>query len=725
MLKAPHYERFLIRPIPASACAILLVVIFLASTAPLEMVLHFVPAAAPLMTALWLLLYAFAAAMLFLSHGVNWLSWLVRYRLMLVVLLLGAAVVSAWSVAPGLTINRLTHLIGTTLIAVYIGITLPPNTILKLFGAVLAALMAFSLLALPTLPALSQEYHNGSMVLKGILDNKNTLGFWSATGILLFALLATYEETSPRQFRNRVLYCTAVLLCAVVLVLSQSAGSLLSLTASVGIILFLVIARQFRLSYLPMIILGILMLVLLALIISGINVATLAGRSSDLTGRTEVWEQTWQLIQQRPATGWGYGTLWQPTDESIWIQQQYTDFTWIVYHAHNGLLQLASEIGLPLTAVAVLFIIQQSIEALYCQHKKPSAATLFTVGYLVAFIVSNYSEARFMQSRELFWIWFIALPISVVRYFNATVQSPSIRTDNPLGAENSVGFPTKRAVTIVKNGIGRRARRKRKGQTYEHQPGSTRPTAARNRHSARSNTLRADITKRGARLDTQGTNASPVVAIANAPSASYVSTRGRGASHRGAGESRSKVTGHRALQATRQATRQATQQPNRQPAKRLAKQPGKRRGTHAPSAHNPHQWTASGNTDVTPSSSDAVPPDAQTHPRVANKTQPGKQQKSQRRARQRLRQPTKAVAGKNTGFGSAAADQQTNTKLAEFQERAVATLQHTRVKLQTLYTAAKTQNWTRDWKRDWKRDWQRIAARVRHLDLPALWSKKQ
>ena len=638
MLKTPHYERFLIRPIPASACAILLVVIFLASTAPLEMVLHFAPAAAPLMTALWLLLYMFAAAMLFLSHGINWLSWLVRYRLMLVVLLLGAAIVSAWSVAPGLTINRLTHLIGTTLIAVYIGITLPPNTILKLFGAMLAALMAISLLALPALPALSQEYHNGSMVLKGILDNKNTLGFWSATGVLLFALLVVYEEPSQHQFRNRVLYCAAALLCTVVLALSQSAGSLLSLTASVGIILFLMIARQFRLSYLPMIILGTLMLVLLALIINGINVATLAGRSSDLTGRTEVWEQTWQLIKQRPATGWGYGTLWQPTDESIWIQQQYTDFTWVVYHAHNGLLQLASEIGLPLTAVAVLFIIQQSIEAVYCQHKKPNAATLFTVGYLVAFIVSNYSEARFMQSRELFWIWFIALPISVVRYFNATVQSPIISTGQSLGAGNADGFPTERAVTIVKNGIERRARRKRKGQTYEHQSVSTRQTTASNRKPMRPNKLRVDTTTRNARSHA-------------ATPANLRSEKRRACGH----------------------------------------------GKPALPAHDLHSSsTRPNNTEAKSDSNNLLQPDAKTQPKENQKASPMERQKTQRRAQR----PTRDIAEKNTDSGDGStANHQHNTTLAKHRKHAADKLKHFGGKLRALHNDTRGRDWKQDWQR--------------------------
>ena len=40
--------------------------------------------------------------------------------------------------------------------------------------------------------------------------------------------------------------------------------------------------------------------------------------------------------------------LWFPADGDGWIQDSLTDFTWTVHHAHNGFLQVASEIGLPL-----------------------------------------------------------------------------------------------------------------------------------------------------------------------------------------------------------------------------------------------------------------------------------------------------------------------------------------------------------------------------------------
>jgi len=107
-----------------------------------------------------------------------------------------------------------------------------------------------------------------------------------------------------------------------------------------------------------------------------INTAELIGRSGDLTGRGEVWTQTWKLILDKPLTGYGYGTLWYPTERSQHIQQSLLDFTWLVFHAHNGFLQVASEIGLPLAFVALLMVLQQMVEIVYCQYQRQQTGSM-------------------------------------------------------------------------------------------------------------------------------------------------------------------------------------------------------------------------------------------------------------------------------------------------------------------------------------------------------------
>jgi len=79
---------------------------------------------------------------------------------------------------------------------------------------------------------------------------------------------------------------------------------------------------------------------------------------------------------------------------------------------------VASEIGLPLSCVALLMVAQQLIEIFYCQYERQQVGVLFVLAFVVAYLISNFSEARFLVNRELYWIFFIALPISMLRQIN-------------------------------------------------------------------------------------------------------------------------------------------------------------------------------------------------------------------------------------------------------------------------------------------------------------------
>lgn len=364
-----------------------------------------------IVTLIWLLTYVLALLGLILSFGINWLTWLVRYRLTLTLILAGVAFSALWSLDAELTIERSIHLIGSTIIAFYIGFSLPLVRLLKLSGLVLGSLMILSLITVLVVPAWGLEEYEGRNVWRGILASKNTLGFWASISVLLFATLASWSQ----PLLNRFFYIVLLLTSVTCLAFSVSATSLLSLLIAALVMAYLHIAFSFRLGLIAMIVLGVLVCALAGIAFYYIDTAELIGRSGDLTGRSEVWKQTWELILKKPLTGYGYGVIWYPIEQSVWIQKQLTDFTWIVFHAHNGLLQVASEIGLPLTVLTLLMIFQQLIEIVYCQYQRQQQGVLFVLGFTVALLVSNYSEARLLVNRELFWIFFVALPISMLQ----------------------------------------------------------------------------------------------------------------------------------------------------------------------------------------------------------------------------------------------------------------------------------------------------------------------
>lgn len=362
----------------------------------------------------WLMLYVASFLGLMLHHGINWISWLVRYRILLVFLLLGTILSVSWSIDAQVSVERVVHLTGSTIIAIYIGFSIPLLITLRIFSLVLALTMVASVAAALGLPALGIEEYEGSRVLRGVFNSKNDLGFWAGVGVLLYITLSE----SFHSVVVKILCFAMALLCFVILLVSQSATSLLATLIAGALCLYLYIASRFQLGFFRMAFVAILFVALTGLAVANIDTSELVGRSGDLTGRGEVWRQVIDLIIKHPLTGVGYGSVWFPTDATIWIQQSLFDFTWVVHHAHNGLLQVASEIGIPLALIALLMVAQQLVEIFYCQYERQQVGVLFVLGFAAAFLISNYSEARFLVTRELFWIFFVALPISMLRQIN-------------------------------------------------------------------------------------------------------------------------------------------------------------------------------------------------------------------------------------------------------------------------------------------------------------------
>jgi len=399
------------------AMLVLLLVLIQGTSTTLTLVYQYSTTLEPLISLIWAGTYLIALVGLMANFGINWITWLVRYRLLLCILLAGTAFSAMWSLDAALTMERTVHLIGSTVIAFYIGFTIPLTRIVATTAVVLGVLAAASIAVALAVPSLGIENYEGRNVWRGVMTSKNTLGFWSTICILANAVMFG----NVRSLGLKFLCIIGMAVGLVALAFSVSATSLLALIVSALVMSYLFVAFRFELGLVSTLVLGALCAAMVGFAFYNINTAELIGRSGDLTGRGEVWAQTWKLIMDKPLTGYGYGTIWYPTDASIWIQQQLTDFSWKVFHAHNGLLQLASEIGLPLTFIAILMITQQLIEIIYCQYQRQQAGVLFVLGFLLALLVSNYSEARLVVNRELYWIFFVALPISMLQ--QVTVKS--------------------------------------------------------------------------------------------------------------------------------------------------------------------------------------------------------------------------------------------------------------------------------------------------------------
>ena len=284
-----------------AALGILILTILLGTGVLPTLVDHFAGSYEREVTYVWLLVYGLSFLGLMVSQGINWVSWLVRYRLLLVVLMLGTIVSVSWSVDAKVSAERTIHLVGSTIVAIYIGFTVPLLTTLRVFAVVLGMAIVASVLAAIGITELGIQTYEGSLVWKGVFNSKNDLGFWAAAGVLLYITLS--DSTNSNGLRLLCFLLAGI--CLAVVGLSQSATSLLAMLIAGSLSLYLFIANRFQLGFIRMAFMAVLFTSLVAVAVFNIDTAELVGRTDDLTGRGEVWRQTWKIIMDKPLTGYG------------------------------------------------------------------------------------------------------------------------------------------------------------------------------------------------------------------------------------------------------------------------------------------------------------------------------------------------------------------------------------------------------------------------------------
>ncbi len=175
-----------------------------------------------LVTVLWLAMYLTATAGLIATQGINWLTWTVRYRLPLVLLVAGTAFSTVWSVDAHLTIERSIHLIGTTLLALYIGFSLPLTRILRTSALTLGLLMLASVLSALFLPSLGLEDYQGQcglittdLIKEAAGTPENTTFFLCGPqGMYDFCLPQIEQLGVPRRKIRKELYGPPLDICS-------------------------------------------------------------------------------------------------------------------------------------------------------------------------------------------------------------------------------------------------------------------------------------------------------------------------------------------------------------------------------------------------------------------------------------------------------------------------------------------------------------------------------
>jgi hypothetical protein len=410
--------------------------------APAQVSVDSIEDGSPIDRIVFFLLLATAVYILRKRH-ISW-SLLFQNNIALTLFLGYCAVSILWSDFPLIAFKRWIKILGHPLMVLLLFTERDPvkavETVIKRCAYILVPL---SILFIKYYPNIGRGYDRWTYqpILVGVTDNKNTLGYICMVFALFFAckLLALFGNGSgPGKMMEKIviigffsitvwllqiahsgtsLVCFIIGMCIVIILKFTSVKKHLGFCICISIFVFLILQLTFNITE--------------SIILS-------LGKDLTLTGRNEVWTDVLEM-KTDPLIGTGFESFWLGKRlEAMWEKHW-----WQPNQAHNGYIETYINLGflglfflcgiilssfrnirkilmlpneLPCSKLRSILNGRErsksrgiiSSETELARGKTPDFDFIgFRIGYLIAFMIYNLTEAAFKGLHLLFFIFFI------------------------------------------------------------------------------------------------------------------------------------------------------------------------------------------------------------------------------------------------------------------------------------------------------------------------------
>jgi O-antigen ligase len=143
---------------------------------------------------------------------------------------------------------------------------------------------------------------------------------------------------------------------------------------------------------------------MMIILVDSERITNTLGRSSDLSGRTEIWSLVVSNILNRPILGYGYSAFWGAAPESEIIDR--TMGTPILY-SHNGYLEIFLTMGAVGLLLTLGFLGSGIKRAYYWSERDSSSVGLWPLAFLFFFLLHNLAECTILL-QDLEWALCVA-----------------------------------------------------------------------------------------------------------------------------------------------------------------------------------------------------------------------------------------------------------------------------------------------------------------------------
>jgi O-antigen ligase len=314
-----------------------------------------------------------------------------------------AALSPVWSLDPQRSLRGAVLLEAGTAFGLWLALRFELAELLRLLCGSLALMVAGSVLVIALWPEQGVMWAEHPGAWKGLYLHKNLLARYLSLAVLACGLLACADP------RARAWATATAALALAMLLPARSVGGAATLALAAGATALAAGLARIRpqLRRRAALAAGASFGLTAALAAAWLpELLTLVGRDVTLTRRTEIWALLLPPLREHLFLGHGVDAFWRvsPAYRTM-VETLGFDPT----HAHNGLVDLALELGLAgLLALLVPFALAAR-RALRLALDRPGALACWPVAFLAWWLASNLPESALLEGRRLGWVVFVAL----------------------------------------------------------------------------------------------------------------------------------------------------------------------------------------------------------------------------------------------------------------------------------------------------------------------------
>jgi exopolysaccharide production protein ExoQ len=369
----------------------------------------------------YFLILILCALTVLIRRGIEW-QYVARLNGWFILFLVYGLISVTWSDFPLVAFKRWFKALGDPLIVlVLLTERNPAVAVTAVLRRIAFILLPLSVVFIKYFPTFGRTYSpwDGVATYTGVTTNKNLLGYLLFAAGLLF--ICTWAER--KRIQDKFLRRIETGICALFLFFTGYLFNLAnSMTALIGLVTSATVAIAVsrgavrrHVGAIAVVLLGGTWMMMGTHLSA--NIFAFLGRDVTLTGRTDLWAAVLPMAVN-PLFGAGFESFWLGTRlDSLWAE-----FAFRPNQAHNGYIDLYLNVGVVGLALFVVFVISSFVavrrklattyETLATAHVDEVILARFGIGYVIAMVAYNVTEATFRSLNFLF----VVLLLMAVRY---------------------------------------------------------------------------------------------------------------------------------------------------------------------------------------------------------------------------------------------------------------------------------------------------------------------